>query len=179
MKRISYCLVLLLSVCALSVECAESVATTKTQPSLSDASEAGLVAGNEAFLRGLNASNVRTISRAMALSMVCNRDHDPYVETLNDALFSSAFELMPKPQLDEYAAISLAHNKAYYVAYYLAFNKVNFGYAIGYSESYLAKIEMEKNPAKKAALKSAACVVSDKITKDVFFEMNQKPKQKH
>ena len=56
-------LVLLLGVCTLSVECAESVA--KNPPSLSDASEAGMAAGKEVFSLGQDKSRIREISSAL------------------------------------------------------------------------------------------------------------------
>ena len=66
--------------CALNVECAEPV--SKTQPSLSDASEAGMSAGRAAFTGGMSNSKLRTIVRAIAVGAVCGREKDPYIETL-------------------------------------------------------------------------------------------------
>lgn len=156
--------------------CAFSAVAADESPSLSDASAVGFEDGELAFIRGLDQiERVRVMARTMALRIVCYQDKDPYVDTLQESQHADAIKLMSKPHLDKYTAVSASHGEAYLSSYYAAFNKISFGYALGYAESYQGRIDTETNPQRKATLKRAACDLSAKMAKDIFFEMNRKP----
>lgn len=173
MKRIFCGLVLLLGVCTLSAECAEPV--VKTPPSLSDASAAGVVAGRDASKAGLITASLQKILRAVALGAVCDREKDPYIETLLKSKKAIAEKLMPATQFGEYIEVSVPHGMAFLEAYYSMFENMSLGYVVGYAASFTGRMNSEeKNPLAKARLKQAACDFSASTAKDIFFEMSIK-----
>lgn len=172
------------SVCAGSVECAEPAAETLSSSVINF--RAGNKAGADAFSRDYTSTNLGNISRSMGLAMV--RGLGPKLEPYTDTLASAWRERMRTSMSDPATFKVMMELKVYEVesadsqifmdAYQSAYKDKFAGFILGYSEGYGILMLAEKNLSIRDQMKQNACDLSIRLAKDVFFEMNQKPKSK-